>query len=122
MLEGQYFHLDDISELEPFFWMACVYCFFTYPSIMVPIMMMPRMLTVEFLWGEIEAGIIFTIPYIVSALISPVIGWYVDRYGNRMTISIIGSFFLFMSHVSLLFMLTIDDDNCDKCYLSAFLP
>ena len=37
-------------------------------------------------------------PYIVSAVFSPILGWYVDNYGHRMTIMLIGSLLIILAH------------------------
>jgi MFS family permease len=110
MLEGQYFQLDDISEIEPFFWLACVYCFFANISIICAIIMMPKMLVKAFGYTTFQAGFVFTIPYTISALVSPAIGWYIDHHGQRMTVSLVGSFLIFIAHILILLDLTLYSD------------
>lgn len=51
VLEGNYFQLEDVDELESIFWMHCVSGLFTSISIFVPIIIMPQMLVKEFGWS-----------------------------------------------------------------------
>ena len=63
-----------------------------------------------------NAGIFFMMPYVVSALLSPVLGWYVNKYGNRMTVTIAGSFVMLLSHIIQPFIPSFPE--CDKCWYS----
>lgn len=38
-------------------------------------------------------------PYVISAIFSPILGWYIDNYGKRMTISLTGAFFMVLAHL-----------------------
>ena len=102
--------------------MFCLQGLFTSISIFVPIMMMPQMLVEQFKWTTVEVGFIFTVPYQVSVVLNPIIGWYAENYGNRMTLMIMGSIMVWASHISLFIMLRNDDESWERSYASAFVP
>ena len=52
-------------------------------------------------------------PYIVSAALSPIMGWFVDKYGYRSTLLNIGAIVMLTAHV----MQPMIPD-CDKCWVS----
>ena len=55
-------------------------------------------------------------PYMVAAVFSPVLGFFVDRFGNRMTITLIGSLIMIIAHVYELLIPSYP--ACDKCWSS----
>ena len=56
-------------------------------------------LKVRFAFTDEEAGLFFTMPYIISALLSLPVGLFIDRYDHhRMTLTLIGSSVLVLSH------------------------
>ena len=71
------------------------------------------MLQKRFNYGQVEAGYYFTLPYIVAAIFSPILGWFVEKYGHRMTITILGSVLMIAAHS---FELCLPD--CDRCWVS----
>lgn len=54
-------------------------------------------------------------PYWISALLSPFIGAFVNKYGKRMTVSLIGSFTIVIAHVLLFFIPICEEDSSEKC-------
>lgn len=50
-------------------------------------------------------------PYWISAILSPFVGAFVNKYGKRMTVSIIGSFTICLAHVLLFFIPMCDDED-----------
>jgi MFS family permease len=85
----------------------------TYISIINSIVIGSSVLQVRFGYTEVGAGFVFTMPYVIAAVMSPITGLYVDRYGNRMTVIIIGSLFNVIAHVIELLL-----PDCDQCWES----
>ena len=52
-------------------------------------------------------------PYVIAAVFSPILGWFVDKYGKRMTVTLIGSLLMISGHVYNLVM-----PDCDRCWAS----
>ena len=50
-------------------------------------------------------------PYVIAAIMSPITGIFVDRYGHRMTVIIIGSLFNVLAHIIELLL-----PDCDQCW------
>lgn len=71
------------------------------------------MLQRRFSYSEVEAGYYFTLPYMIAAILSPALGWYVEKYGNRMTITLGGSVLMTAAHV-----IQICLPDCDRCWVS----
>jgi len=55
-------------------------------------------------------------PYVVSAVLSPLLGWYVDKYGHRMTICILGSVVMLLAHI--IQPCVPSYPHCDQCWYS----
>lgn len=51
--------------------------------------------------AESQSALIMSIPYIISGVLSPIIGYLVDLYGNRATIAAVAVGFLIFVHFSL---------------------
>ena len=46
-----------------------------------------------------EAGMIFSLPYIIAAAVSVPIGAFVSKYGYRMTVTLVGSIIMLIAHI-----------------------
>ena len=79
---------------------------FTYISVVNYIMIASAVLQRQNQYAVKKGGYYFTMPYWISALLSPFIGAFVNKYGKRMTVSLIGSVTLVLAH-SLLFFIPI---------------
>jgi hypothetical protein len=51
--------------------------------------------------AESQSALIMSIPYIISGILSPIIGYFVDLYGNRASIAAVAVGFLIFVHFSL---------------------
>ena len=52
----------------------------------------------RFHFDDETAGTLFTMPYVVSAALSLPLGWLVENYGYRTTLTLTGSFTMFACH------------------------
>ena len=55
-------------------------------------------LKTRFGFSDNEAGTLFTMPYVISAALSLPVGWFVEKYGYRTTLTITGSVTMFCCH------------------------
>jgi hypothetical protein len=76
--------MRDITNLNNTYWFSCLACCFTYISVVNYVMIASAILQNRYDYTDEAAGYFFTGPYYVAALVSPVIGAYVNKYGNRM--------------------------------------
>lgn len=88
-------------------------CFCTYVAIINSIVIGSKVLQQRFHYSEVEAGYYFTLPYIIAAFLSPILGWFVEKYGKRMTITLGGSILMIAAHV-----IQICLPDCQRCWIS----
>jgi len=86
----------------------------TYISIINSLVIGSAVLQTRFGYTETSAGFVFTMPYLVAAFMSPFTGLFVDKFGHRMRVIIIGSLFNVAAHV---INLTLPDCD-DECWQS----
>ena len=106
--------MKDIGKLESPFWFTCLTCLFSYMAIINSISVGCKTLIVQYNWTAREAGYLFGMPYLIAAIFSPLLGKIADKTGNRMTITIVGSFLMVLAHLLTLLI----PDGCDRCALS----
>ena len=80
----------------------------TYISIINSIIIGSAELQDRFKYSEQRAGFYFTLPYVISAVCSPILGWFVDKYGKRMSVTLIGAGLMVAAHT--VSVMTIDCD------------
>ena len=85
----------------------------TYIAIINSIVVASSMLQVKFNYSEIDAGYYFTMPYIIAAVISPFLGFFVNIYGYHFQVTMLGSIIMIGAHVLSLLM-----PNCNQCWMS----
>lgn len=71
----------------------------TYIAVINALIVVPSMLQVLYGYSLDDAGKLYAIPYIVSAIISLPLGLFVSKYGHRMSVTMTGSFLMVTSHV-----------------------
>jgi len=72
-------------------------------------------LKVRFGFTDEQAGLLFTMPFIVSAIIAVPMGLFLDKYGSqRMTFAIIGTSSLVLSHI--IQPLIPNAPDCTQCW------
>ena len=107
------FKCEDVKELSVPFWLTCFSCMCTYIGIINSLIIGSSVLQTRFAFTEVEAGFYFTLPYLVAAILSPICGVIVEKYGKRMTINIWGSAIMVIAHI---YQICLPD--CDKCWIS----
>lgn len=95
------------------FWLTCLSCCCTYIAIINSLVVGSSLLQTKFNFTIDEAGMIFSLPYIIAAAVSVPIGAFVSKFGYRMTVTLIGSVIMLIGHIV---QLTIT--SCDKCWYS----
>lgn len=73
------------------------------------------LLQARFGFDEVSAGFYFTLPYLVAAICSPIMGVFITYVGYRMTINIMGALFMLTSFI----MLLIVPDCDNECWYSS---
>jgi len=107
------FSLKDLKLLGLPFWLTTFSCMCTYISVVNSVAIGSALLQNRFNYSEIEAGFFFGLPYTISACACPLVGIFVNRYGRRMTVTMLGSLLLIISHTLMMLL-----PECDKCFAS----
>jgi MFS family permease len=94
-------------------------CLCTYVSIVCSVALGAATLIERYNFSETDAGLLYTMPYIISAILSPIIGFLSDKFGHRMTTTLAGSFLMIVAHLISLF--TVDCDKCAKSIIPLIL-
>jgi len=81
------------------FWLTCLSCMCTYIAIVNSLVVGSSLLQAKFGFSIDEAGMIFSLPYIIAALVSVPVGVFVSTFGYRMTVTLVGSVIMLIAHV-----------------------
>jgi len=81
------------------FWLTCLSCMCTYIAIVNSLVVGSSLLQAKFGFSIDEAGMIFSLPYIIAALVSVPVGAFVSTFGYRMTVTLVGSVIMLIAHV-----------------------
>lgn len=68
------------------------------------------MLTDKFRYTQIEAGFIIGAPYLITAILTPILAKFTEKYGRRMTITLLGQSLLVVAH-----LFAVVQGPCNKC-------
>ena len=98
MMEEESFKCSDLKLFEKPFYYICLSCMFNYIAIINSIIFGSATLQQRYQYDSKVAGIFFTMPYVIAAICSPILGWYVDTYGKRMTVTLTGSALMGCAH------------------------
>lgn len=71
----------------------------TYIAIINSLVIGSSLLQARFNFTVDEAGMIFSTPYIIAAIMSVPVGWFVSRFGYRMTVTLVGSIIMLGAHI-----------------------
>jgi len=86
--EDEKFKWSDLRQLKGrAYWLLTISCIFGYMSIDGYSAYSADMLDTRFGFSDDLAATIYTVPSMVSIIVSPTIGFIVDRYGRRVRIS-----------------------------------
>ena len=81
------------------FWLTCLSCMCTYIAIVNSLVVGSSLLQAKFGFSIDEAGMIFSLPYIIAALVSVPVGVFVSTFGYRMTVTLVGSVIMLIAHI-----------------------
>ena len=87
LTEEDKFKFSDIKTFNKSFWLLSLSCVIVYVGIFPYIQVVSGMLQDRFQFSEETAGQLFGIPYIISACISPFLGFMIDKIGKRVLLS-----------------------------------
>lgn len=76
----------------------------TYMSIFPYIQIASDLLQQKYHFDKIRAGYMFGVPYIISAVLSPLLGYLIDRIGRRVFLMCLSSVFLIIAFLSSMMM------------------
>uniref|UniRef100_V5GY83 Lysosomal dipeptide transporter MFSD1 n=1 Tax=Ixodes ricinus TaxID=34613 RepID=V5GY83_IXORI len=91
---GEVVRLQDVRNFPRTFWMLCFVCVSYYVSIFPFIGLGTVFFQRKFRFGAVEANLVDSIPYLISAFASPVFGILVDLVGRNLlwvTVAVVGT-------------------------------
>jgi nitrate/nitrite transporter NarK len=106
--EDDKFNWSDLYSFDLSFWILTGSCVLTYMSIFPFIQVASDLLQTKYHFDKITAGYMFGIPYIISAILSPLLGYGIDRVGKRALLIVLSSFILIIAFISSMMM--------EECY------
>lgn len=90
---------SDIKNLSFSFWILMSICMLT-EGLFIPFLdNANNFYQIRFGFDSVSAGNILIIPYVLSSILSPLIGILIDRIGKRSKFIIFTAFFFFITHV-----------------------
>ena len=95
--EDDKFKMSDMWSFNRSFWLLTGSCVLTYMSIMPYIQVASDLLQSKYHFDKITAGYLFGVPYIISAVLSPILGLGIDKIGKRVLLICISSGILIMA-------------------------
>jgi nitrate/nitrite transporter NarK len=83
LTEADKFQLKDLKEFSLSFWLIVLSCVFVYMSIFPYIQNAEGLMEQKFGFSAETAGTWYGTPYFMSAFLSPVLGYGIDKVGKR---------------------------------------
>lgn len=109
--DDEKFKWSDIISFKTSFWLLAVSCVVTYASVFPYIQIASDLIQKKYGFKEDEASNLCFIPYWFSAVLSPFMGFGLDRYGHRAILISISSVILICA-----FIISMSIPPCtDKC-------
>jgi len=102
-----------IRNIEIGFWFFVMDCVITYAMNYTAIVIGTNLLIHKYGFKLAHSGIIITMPYLTSVILSPLLGWWVDKFGKRMNWIFLCGLFNTLSHV-----IGFLHPECDMCITS----
>jgi len=105
------FKWSDLWDFDISFWLLTGSCVLTYMSVFPYIQVASDLLQTKYQFDKIQAGYLFGVPYIISAVSSPFLGLAIDKVGKRALMICMSSFILIIAFASSMMM-----PECYQCY------
>jgi nitrate/nitrite transporter NarK len=83
VLDEDRLRLGDMLKLKLPFWLIIANTFFVNSAVITYIVISSSLLQEKYGFSEMQAGQIYSIPYMIAACISPCAGLYIDKHGKR---------------------------------------
>lgn len=103
--------MSDLYDFPLSFWLLTGSCVLTYMSVFAYIQVVSDLLQSKYHFDKIYAGYLFGIPYIISAILSPLLGLTIDKIGKRAFLICLSSVILIIAYGSSSMM-----KECYQCY------
>ena len=126
--------IQDIKNLRASFWILMTICMFT-EGLFVPFLdNANKFYQFRFGYDSVTAGNILMIPYVLSAFLSPLFGYMIDKIGKRSKFIIVAAFLFLVTHLLFAFLPESDDQAyfsiiplvclgvCFSLYSSVIMP
>ena len=107
--DSEKFKFSDMKSFGSCFWLLCMNCLIVYVDVSCFNNVASNYFQERFGYNTIEAGSIISITYIVAAILCPVFGRIVDKYGRRAHCIIFSAFVITLVHVA--FLLTPESNR-----------
>jgi nitrate/nitrite transporter NarK len=111
LAEEDKFKFSDLYSFRLSFWLLTASCVVTYMSVFPYIQICSDLLQTKYGFDKVEAGQLFSVPYLISAFSSPFLGFAIDRLGRRALVVIISSLILTAAYTTSMML-----PACDRCY------
>lgn len=105
------FKLEYLYTFSTSFWLLTGSCVLTYMSVFPYIQNCSDLLQKKYGFDKIRAGQLFGIPYIISAIASPLLGAAIDKFGKRAFLITLSSVILIIGFTASMMM-----PQCHQCY------
>lgn len=109
--EEDKFKWSDLKEFNLNFWLIVASCVFVYMSIFPYIQNAEGLMEQKFGFSPVQAGSWYGTPYYMSAFLSPILGFVIDKVGKRALMIMFSSFIVFAACI--ITMILPDNDEID---------
>lgn len=114
--EEEGFQFEDLYSFNSSFWLLTGSCVLTYMSVFPYIQNASDLLQKKYHFDKVKAGYLFGVPYIISAIASPFLGYGIDKFGKRAVLICASSVILITGFTASLLM-----PECDQCYNEVYV-
>ena len=111
LTEADKFQLKDLKEFSLSFWLIVLSCVFVYMSIFPFIQNSESLMEQKFGFSSETAGTWYGMPYFMSAFLSPVLGFCIDKVGKRALIIMFSSCIVCLACVITMFLPNYTEEN-----------
>ena len=108
--ESDKLEIRDILTFRAPFWMATASCMLTYMSVFPYNQVSSKLMQKKYSFSQSQGSRLYTIPYLISAVLTPLFGFIVDRCGKRVLFMLFSSCILVTAY-----SLSMTLPACDKC-------
>jgi len=115
MSDDEKFKWSDLTKFKTPFWLLTFSCVLTYMSIFPYIQICSDLLQTKYNFSEEQAGHLFGIPYLISAVTSPFLGIMIDKCGRRALLIVCSSIVFIIAYVT-----SMNLKGCDQCYREVY--